>query len=317
MNDGKAAAPMRPTVRVGIRYISHTVGDQAVWYRNLPDIDSRIEELGIPDEEEIWEWGYCRRSSASYDEQMVEGFADLRAYIEREGIRLDAVEVCRPVYDTDERFFATLTAGLLPQVTTSQSQCYEVEGSECVNVLHAVARGADRIRHGAEHVLVVAAEKAGEERGRFRKYSMVSDFCLAVLLSGRLEHCQWEIIDVNMCAGDGTAVDTSQVLVRDLDRICVSTMLARNGVRSSQVSQLFYLNLFKPIAEMKAKQMGFSKDQIYTEATREIGHCYGADPLIGLHRCLERSTTDRPSVLCASDRHSVAASLVTRLRASA
>ena len=46
--------------RVGIRHLSITLGDQKVWYRDLPDIEERIRELNIPDEEELWNWGYCR-----------------------------------------------------------------------------------------------------------------------------------------------------------------------------------------------------------------------------------------------------------------
>src|SRR5262249_46905668 len=167
--------------------------------------------------------------------------------------------------------------------------------------LQALADGRELMASGARNVLIVAAEKMEDERTRFRKYSMFSDFCFALLLSAEIEHCDSEIVDVHLERDPNPGEDTSGILTRKLEKECAAALMARNGVGRDEVSKFFYLNLFEPIAEMKVKDSGFAASQFYTEA-KDAGHCYGADPFINMHGYFASGGNRRTHLLCASRR---------------
>jgi 3-oxoacyl-[acyl-carrier-protein] synthase-3 len=299
---------------VGIRHLSFTLGDQKVWYRDLPDIEERIRRLGIPDDEELWSWGYCRRSSGDYEAHVAGGFTEMAADLAAEGVEVDAVLGCAPFQNSAGQFAAALTARVLPEIAAGPGRLRMVDDRECVNVLQALAEARELIQSGHEHVLVLAAEKVEEERSRFRKYSVFSDFCLALLLSGDLSSCGCEILDVHIRADRDAGEDTSGILTRDLEKECVESLLASHGVALGDVGKFFYLSLFQPIAEMKGKDTGFAVSQLYTDLAKDFGHCYGADPFINMQTYFASGGGGETHVLCASGRERAGVSLVRRLR---
>jgi hypothetical protein len=294
--------------------MSFMFGDQKVWYRDLPDIEEQMRELNIPDDEELWNWGYCRRSSGDYDAHVAGGFTDLISYLNAEAIEVDALLVCGPIQNSTECFVGALQAGLLPSISINPDQLRRVDHGECINVMQALAEARDLIRAGRKYALILAAEKLKEESSRFRKYSMISDFCFALLVTSEIERCDCEILDVYVRPDQNPCEDTSKILMRNLETDCVTSILTANSITSRDISKFFYLNLFMPIAEMKAKHAGFGGPQIYTEATRDLAHCYGADPFINLHAHSASGSPGETYVLCASAREYAAVSLVTRLR---
>jgi hypothetical protein len=300
--------------RTGIRHLSVTLGDDKVWYRDLPDIETRIRELNIPDEEGLWNWGYCRRWSADYDTQIAQGFAQTIAYVAAARIHVDAVLCCGPVQNSTDRFLDALASGVLPKMATSADPVRRVERGECVNVLQALGDAKALIDAGHDHVLIVAAEKVVNERSRFRKNSLLSDFCLALLVSSHLDQCECEILDVLITADPDPGDDTSGILVRNLEKRCVASVLASTNVALGDVRKLFYLNLFEPIAEMKGQHTGFRASQLYLAMTKESGHCYGADPFINMRGYAAASRPGDTYVLCASAREYAAVAAVGRLR---
>ena len=291
--------------RVGIRHQSVVLG-QKVWYRELPDVAEQIRHLQIPDEEEIWNWGFCRRSEGGYDTHVADGFANLAAALRADAIAIDAVLCCDPVHNDPQRFVAAVTERVLPSLDVPGERMRRVEGRECVNVIQAVADASALLREGHGDVLIVAAEQVDETRShRLRKYSMFSDFCLALVVSRDLQHCAWEVLDVQVCADANPGEDTGGILMRQLEKDCVERLLSQRGLTRRDVSRFFYLNLFEPIAEMKAKQIGFTPAHIYTQATRDRGHCYGADPFINLEAYASGGGGGATHMLCASGRASM------------
>lgn len=296
---------------VGIRHIGFVPGDQRVWYRDLPDVEGQIQRLQIPDEEEIWNWGYCRRSPMDYEAHVANGFASLVAHLAAERIDVDAVLCCAPNHNSTERFVAALASGVLPKISFGADRLQLVESGECVNVLQALGDAVALLHSGHRHVVIVASEKVEEER-RFRKYSMFSDFCLALVVTSHVEQCPYEILAVRIDADPNPGEDTGRILERRLEKECVSSLLSGRGLAPRDVSKFFYLNLFEPIAEMKGKQIGFVSSQLYTAATKEFGHCYGADPFVNLSSYLTSGGLGRTHILCASGRGSVGVSLIAR-----
>ena len=106
----------------------------------------------------------------------------------------------RPLHSSTDQFLAALTSGVLPKIGTREDQLRCVYDRDCVNVLQAVADARELIRSGRENVLILAAEKVEEELYRFRKYSVFSDFCLALLLERPAPALRLEILDVHIRA---------------------------------------------------------------------------------------------------------------------
>lgn len=295
---------------IGIRHLSHWLGDEAVWYRTLPQIETRLCELEIPDDEALWGWGYFRRSTGDYRAHVLEGFRDLTDCVAQERLRFDAVFGCSPCHGDPGRFVEALTLEILPRLDARPQSLRMVAGHDCVNLLQAVSEARALIADGCEAVLVLAAEKVDNEANRFRKYSLFSDFCLALVVSRHLERCSYEIRDVLVSADPRPREDTSAIFMRSLEDRCVRQLLARNGLDPASVSRFLYLNLYDPIAEMKARQIGFQPAQICTQLAREIGHCYGADPFIALQRLPGARATRGQTILCASGRSHAGAAVV-------
>lgn len=299
--------------RVGIRHLSFTLGEEKIWYRDLPAIEERIQTLQIPDDEELWEWGWCRRATRDYDAHVAHGYGDVVRYVQASGVRIDAVLACGPVQHDAERFAERLSADVLPQIDGAAGRLRRIDDFDCANALQGVADARALIASGAENVLVLAGEKLENEQIRFRSYSVFSDFTFALLLSADTAGCDYEVLDLEMGRDEQPAEDTSRILVRTLEKEIGVALLARNGISAEDVTKFFYLNLFPPIAEMKTKDSGFAARHFYSEA-RESGHCYGADPFMNLDGYFANGGGGELHVLCASGRGHAGVSLVRRLR---
>src|SRR5882724_11071430 len=138
--------------RFGIRHLSFALGDEKVWYRDLPNIEERIRTLDLPDEEELWNWGYCRRSSGDYDSHVAHGLSEAAGYISAAGIDVDVVLACGPFQNSTERFVDRISAEL-PKIDIDPGRVRPVHDRDCANVLQAVADAGELIRAGAKNVL--------------------------------------------------------------------------------------------------------------------------------------------------------------------
>src|SRR3954471_11104721 len=153
--------------RVGIRRLSFTPGEQKVWHRDLPEVEERIQQLEIPDEEDLWSWGFCRRSAGDYRAHIARGFAEPVGYLAAAGIEVDAVIGCSPFQNSAEAFVSALSAEVLPKVGVGEDRLHLIADRECVNVFQGLAEAERLIRGGYGHVLILATEKVEDESDRF------------------------------------------------------------------------------------------------------------------------------------------------------
>jgi 3-oxoacyl-[acyl-carrier-protein] synthase III len=301
--------------RVGIRYVSAVPGPAMIWYRGLPGIEREITRLGIPDDETLWGWGFCGRSTGDYAAHLRNGFAGVLAYLDSRSLQIDAVLGCAPcslnrIHGTP-LFVSTLQSEVLGHPSLARRRFELVSGYECVNVLRAIEQACDLLDAGARNVLVLAAEKMDDERSRFQKFSLFSDFCLTLVVTREVEHMEFEIVDIATRVDAAAREDTTLVFSRDLETHATADMLAANGLTVAEVTKLFYFNLYVPIAMAKGKAMGFRADQVYVGNTTECGHCYGADPLINL-TAFTGGRDPWLGLLCASGREHAAVCLVRK-----
>jgi 3-oxoacyl-[acyl-carrier-protein] synthase III len=299
---------------VGIRRLSLHLGDQRVWYRDLRGIEEEIRAAEIPDEEDLWNWGFCHRASGSYHSHVARSLADMTRYLAEADVTVDAVIGCGPFQTTTERFVTALASEGLLEMLGGEEKLRLVEDRECVNVIQAIDEARQSIGAGSEHVLIVAAEKIEEDFERFRPWCFFSDFGLALLLSSRTAGCPFTIRDVAICADPEPGEDGDTILARDLERGCVAGLLAANRLVLDDVDRFFYMNIFEPIAQMKGAEIGFHPSQLYTALSREMGHCFGADPFINLQSYCAGGGAGETYVLCASGRKYTGASIVQRER---
>lgn len=299
--------------RLGIRHLSFTRGDEKVWYRDLPDIEARIRTLDIPDDEELWEWGYCRRSTSDFNAHVANGFDEVTQYVRSAGITVDAVLAGGLSQGNTDLFVERLTADVVPHIDGAAGRLRRIDDRNCANVLQAIADSRDLIAGGAQNVVVLATEKIENELVRFRSFAVFSDFTLGLVLSSDIASCDYEILDVVMGWDEDSSKDTSRIFARTLEKEIAATLLSRNGLAAADVTKFFYMNLFEPIAEMKTRESGFTRRHFYTEA-KESGHCFGADPFMNMHGYFSSGGSGDLNVICASGLGYGGIALVRRLR---
>jgi hypothetical protein len=297
---------------LGIRHLGFRFGEERVWYRDLEGMEDSIAESGTPDEEELWGWGYCRRSPGSYAEHVARGFEEVVARVRESGEPPDRVIVCGPFQASADDFLAALEeAGTIVDLGGAP-EVEVLRNLECVNVLQALLRAEEWVRAGERRVLILASEKAPSDRARFRPWCFFSDHCLGLLVTGDTEGCRFEIERTVVLEDPDPAEDGSRVFARDLESVCVDRLLAESGIDRGGVDRFLYMNLFEPIAEMKGLETGFEREQLYLELSKEAGHCYGADPFVNLRTFCDGGGEGERFVLCASGRELTGAALVRR-----
>jgi hypothetical protein len=298
---------------IGIRHIDFVPGDVACDYRSLPGIEERIAALGIPDEPAFWGWGRFHRSSGDYRDHLMRGFAGTRARLANEAGRIDRLILCAPCVNDCDAFVEGVAALALPGFSSDTLDI--VRDQDCVNLIGALDLARQRIAEGAGRVLILASEKVAKETHRFKRFSLFSDYSLAVEVCAGLSESAYELVDTLIRPDPEPGEDTNSVLGRSMEKQCVAEILGRNRLAAGDIDRFCYIHLYEPMYQMKGKDLGFSARKMACGRIAELGHCYGADPFVGLLTHLgEGSQTpdDRTALLCASSRQYAGLALVRR-----
>jgi 3-oxoacyl-[acyl-carrier-protein] synthase III len=304
-------------MNLGIRHLNYCLGDQQVWYRELPRVEERILELAIPDDEELWGWGFIHRSTANYRDHMFAAAERALAHASAENIRIDAIVACAPCRSSAEPYLEALRASLLVAAGVSEDRLELIEGYDCVSTIRAFEVARDLLKTDCVNVLVIVAEKIEEEHRRFYRFSLFSDFSLAMIVTGDLGVCSYAIDAIRVEADPNPREDTNGIFARSLERQCVARLLTDSSQSIRAVGKFMYLNLYEPIAQQKAMAIGFEYEQMFTSMTRKIGHCFGADPIISMDAYRTDGRPDDILLLCASGRDHAGACAVRRLESRA
>jgi 3-oxoacyl-[acyl-carrier-protein] synthase III len=296
---------------IGIKRMGFAFGDRKDWYRTLEGIDARIAELGLPDSESFWGWGHVHRYTCEYREQVGVGLRDLIAAVA--GPTVDGVVVCAPCRLLPESLLDPFVAEVAAGLGLPTSALRMVEGFDCVNIVRGLEQAAEMIEDGAREVLVVAAERVESEQKRFRKFALFGDACFAMTVADDLDVCEYEVLGVEVAEDPDPPDSTDGVLGRKLDARLVRNVLDAAGCDAGDVEQCVYINLYKPISEMKVIDMGFARRQHYTGTIGDVGHCYGIDPFYGLSRHAATAEPDAIYLLGASSREHAGAAVVRKI----
>lgn len=296
---------------IGIKRMDFAFGDRREWYRAMEGIETRIADLGLPDAESFWGWGHFHRFTGDYRDQVAGALRDLIATADASAV--DGVVVCAPCRLPADRLLEPFVADIAARLGLPAHALRVVEGFDCVNIVRGLELAARMIGEGAREILVVAAERAESEQKRFRKFALFGDACFAMTVSDDLSACGYEVLAVDVVEDPDPPESTDGVLGRMLDAKLVREVLDASGCDAGDVEQCLYINLYKPISEMKVIDMGFARRQHYTGTIEDVGHCYGIDPFYGLSRHAASAESDTLYLLGASSREHAGAAVVRKI----
>lgn len=299
--------------RIGIRHLDFAPGDTVCDYRTLPGIDERIASLGMPDEPAFWGWGFFRRSSGDYRDHVSRGFSALHARLGAEPGRIDHTILCAPCVNDCDAFVEAVASLDLPGLPASPPEI--LHDYDCVNLIAALDIAGRRIAEGAGRVLILSSEKVAKESHRFKRFSLFSDYSLAIEIDADSAGCAYEVVDTLVREDPSPGEDTSSVLGRKLEAACVADLIGKQGLSISEIDRFCYIHLYEPMYQMKGKELGFRPRKMALGRIAELGHCYGADPFVALSTHLGADSItpeDRSALLCASSRQYAGLALVRR-----
>lgn len=296
---------------IGIKGMRFSFGDRREWYRAMEGIDARIAELGLPDTEAFWGWGHFHRYTGDYRDQVTRALYELAAQEFTSAV--DGLVVCAPCRLRSEEMLEPFTADVCRKLGASANALHIVDGFDCVNIIRGLEMAGRMIEDGAREVLVVAAERVESEQKRFRKFALFGDACFAMTVSADLSLCEFEVLAVDVVEDPQPPQTTDGVLGRKLDAKLMRSVLDVAGCDAGDVEQCMYINLYKPISEMKVIDMGFARRQHYTGSIEQVGHCYGIDPFYGLSLHVSSVDSDALYVLGASSRQHAGAAVVRKI----
>jgi 3-oxoacyl-[acyl-carrier-protein] synthase-3 len=264
---------------IGLKCLDFQFGGDTCWYRDIDNVEDQISTLGLPDDASLWGWGNYKKSLGDFSEQIRTSFAKLTTEESViAGEQIDAIIVCAPCRASVIQFLSYVKLDVAPTFNISAGDIHLIEGFDCVNLIGALDKAAQLINDGHKNVLVLAAERVESDRRRLRKYAIFSDACFSMIVSSDLGDCDYELVDIHVEADQCPPESTDGILSRELDKTALQSFLKASGACQSDIEKCFYINLYKPISDMKLLDMGFSRRQLYQDMIQQVGHCYGIDP---------------------------------------
>ncbi|MGW7646314.1 3-oxoacyl-ACP synthase [Streptomyces bobili] len=250
----------------------------------IADLADRVARYAIPMAPGTWGWGSYFRTDRSVVELAI---ASGNATIEASGVTRESVDglvVCTssfpPLVDDHAGFLGAVLGGL--ELSAVSFAC-GITLNRCNNLLAGLHLAKALVQAGSHRrILVVTADRVGDEASRLEKFALFSDGAASCLV------CDDERgADSFDMLASASAQDNGVLGVRDqIDSrlaIEVNEKLERaTGIPIAKVTALLAANLVRPLVVMKERQAGFTSDQLRTGNIERRGHCFSADPLINL-----------------------------------
>ncbi|HET9168898.1 MAG TPA: 3-oxoacyl-[acyl-carrier-protein] synthase III C-terminal domain-containing protein [Actinospica sp.] len=256
------------------------LGEVASHHAEIPDLEARAADLGVPYVPDVWGWGYVHQSRRSLEELAIEaGTATLRAA----GVdpsSVDALVLCCTAFpggaDDHGDFVRTIAEGL----GTGETDFLGVTLDRCTNLLAGLRVAEAFVASGIHRrVLVITTDRVTDEAERLGKFALFSDGAAAALVSD--DDGEYELV-ASAAAHEMRELDWSNQISPDLSRRVNTQLMKRASLEIDQVDILMHTNIFEAIITMKELQAGFSAAQLYTDNIARTGHCFAADPIINL-----------------------------------
>ncbi|MEQ0559621.1 hypothetical protein ABJI51_11105 [Amycolatopsis sp. NEAU-NG30] len=258
----------------------YVLGESTSHHSEMPGLQARSEELGIPYAPQVWGWGSAHRTRKSLEDLAIEaGTATLRA-AGADPASIDALVLCCTGFpggpDSHGDFVRTISEGL----GTGETDFLGVTLDRCTNFLAGLRVAEAFVAAGIHRrVLVVTTDKVTAEAERLAKFALFSDGAAGALVSDT--DGEYEIV-ASAVAHEMRELDWSNQISPDLSRRVNTQLMKHVSMGIDEVDILLHANIFEAIIVMKELQAGFAATQLYTGNIARVGHCFAADPIINL-----------------------------------
>jgi 3-oxoacyl-[acyl-carrier-protein] synthase III len=276
-------------MKAGLRYCNYLLGEMRVNYTELPNYKNIIEENCLRGASSDWGWGDCWVLQKSFSQFVLDSFSIFSGEINDIGESIDCILICSPNTDLNFRFDDLVIGKILPLINSGFQFFSGISYCECTNILTAMHQAVCLINEGRGNVLILAADYIEEPIDRFTKFSVFSDFAMAILVSRNIKECKNSIIDSNKYFDATMHSENDLSQLGKIDKECVDRILSRNNLEIDAIDKYFCLNLYKPIVELKAQYIGFDENQLYLDNIPSKGHCFGADPIINFCTFIQKN----------------------------
>jgi 3-oxoacyl-[acyl-carrier-protein] synthase-3 len=264
----------------GPRYV---LGEIERHHSTIDGLAARAEELRLAPDPALWGWGSVFRTERGLAAMAADsGSASLRA-AGLEPPAIDALVLSCGEAPGPARSHGRFVGAILEAIGLGDIAFTGVSLNRCTNLLSALDVAGAFVASGRHRrVLVVTADRVGDERERVLPYALLSDGAASCVLTGDGEGLDRYQLVSCAAAQDTRSLDWTSEISADLARRVNEALLAPLEMRARDVAGLMHANIFKPLVVMKELQAGFAREQLYTDNVERVGHCFAADPLINL-----------------------------------
>jgi 3-oxoacyl-[acyl-carrier-protein] synthase-3 len=266
-----------------LRGASYVLGEQEVGYADIRDLPELAAAFGLAPSPELWGWGTIRSTRRGLaDLAAAAGRATLRA-ADVEPASVDALVLCSTRIPGRSDDHGSFMANVLTGIGLPDIPFYGQGLNRCVNLLAGLDMASAFVLSGRYRgVLVITADAVAGGSAPMSQFALFSDGAASALVTA--DPGTADSYEVLGCATaqDTTMMESTSQISSDLARAVNDQLLGPPGLKTSDITALMHLNLFKPLLIMKERQAGFGSDQLYLDNISRLGHCFAADPLINL-----------------------------------
>ncbi|MEV7727414.1 3-oxoacyl-ACP synthase [Streptomyces sp. NPDC087917] len=275
------APPAAPAVHLSApRYV---LGEREADHTTIDGLAERARQLGMPPRAALWGWGSVHRTAKALETLAAES---ARATLEAAGADaadVDCLILCSTRFPGGPRTHGAFVEKILAATGLTSAAFTGLTLGRCANLLTGIRTAQAYVAAGLyRRVVVVTADRVTDESTRMENFALFSDGAASCLVAAEpLGPDSYEIV-AGASAQDPTGLDWTHEISSDLAREVNDRILDQTGMKIGDIQGVLHANLYKPVVVLKERQAGFTREQLYLDNIRRVGHCFAADPLINL-----------------------------------
>lgn len=263
--------------------IAYVLGETRNDYFEAPCFRDTICKARMPNDRVMFGWGNYYSTNRSV---VSLGIAAASQVLSKSGMNRGDVSLvifCSSNFgDLIDNLAQEHYESVLSQLCLTNAHVIGLTLNNCTSLLSAVSVAHGLLVSGAhESILVISADRLSNEASRFSSYCVFSDSAVSFMMSLNANH-GYKLI--GCVFGSDNKLVANPSLFGDIELITKTgmKMLEAAHLRAVDIDMAFPSNLFLPITRIKEVGYGVPVDRIYMDNTPLIGHCFAADPFIGL-----------------------------------
>ena len=296
--------------------LSHEKGERSIKYDELPEFLKVISEASLPNMQALWGWGYFNKIDDLFSliKNSIEN--TLRNSI-NDPSKIDTLIISSSyLFFTFEEFSVKLGKILRDLNFKENLDIRVVVLNGCATTHRAVSQAQELIENELiDSALLLSIAFFSSDMPRFRQYAIMSESVVSFYL-GKEEHQKsFRLLSLENKSyisqmQYGVAVAIRQQAIKDV----VNESMNKIGLTAKDITKIFTNNIFKPLAEMKLKYMGFPASSYSLGGIEKYGHSPNNDSFIQLYEHIEdrKSAINGEVYLLQADSEGFCSSMILR-----